>query len=563
MPLPRVSFMPGDASRVTHRLFVGGSIVTMDREHPTAEAVAVRGGRIVAVGRYDEARAALDEDVEVVDLDGRTLIPGLIDSHCHLVSSVRSHTLYIDGHVPPNRSIRELLARITERACSLAEGEWVIVHGSHFGARKFVEKRYPTRRELDEAAPRHPVLIIDGRHTYLVNSAGLAKLGIDSSSSPTLGVGFAVTDAASGELTGELKSVNHLFPDRGHTEDDAYRYIRDVVPRLWVAKGFTSAQAFMDRKEFRACQALARERRLPLRLTAHAIETAGGADLLDALIGAGLTTGFGDDWLRVGGVKLFVDGAYMSYTAASREPYLEMACPCYRGLLKLQPSTLNDAVLRAHEARLQVCIHAMGDRAQEMALDAIEAALAVLPRPDHGHRIEHFGCDMGAPDLRARARALGVVPNMTTGWLYSYGDYVEEKLGTARLREFMALRSIVDAGLEPCNSSDETGTEWLTLDPFFSIWCAVRRRTFGGAVLNAEQSITVEEALRMFTINAARAVFEEGIKGSISVGKLADFALLNRNPLEIDPDELREVAVDETVIGGLTVHRLNESEVDR
>ncbi|MGE0796896.1 MAG: amidohydrolase [Lautropia sp.] len=559
----RASAAEAHRDRLGDRLYAGGPIITLDPAHPGPDAVAVRGNRIVAVGSLADARAALGADAQTFDLGGRTLIPGLIDSHCHLVSSVRSHTLYVDGHVPPNRSIADLLARISERARRAPEQQWIIVHGSHFGARKFLERRYPTRSELDAIAPRHPVLILDGRHTYRVNSVALAMLGIDGPQSPALRPGFAVVDRATGELSGELKSVNHLFPDRRHTESEAFEYIRDVVPELWVARGFTSVQAFMDPLEFRACQTLAGLRRLPLRITAHIFDSAGRFGALDTAIAAGLATGLGNEWLRVGGAKLFVDGAFMSYTAASRAPYLDMACPCYRGLLKLEPAVLSDAVRRAHEASLQVCIHAMGDRAQELALDAIEAALLAHPRPDARHRIEHFGCDMGAPDLRARARELGVVPNMTTGWLYSYGDYVEEKLGTARLREFMALRSILDAGLEPCNSSDQTGTEWLTLDPFFSIWCAVRRKTFNGQVLTPEQAISVEEALRMFTTNAARASFEEGIKGSVTPGKLADFTILDRNPLTIDPDELRQVAVDETIIDGRSAYRRPVLEMQR
>lgn len=543
------------STRGGDRIFVGGRVVTMDADRSIAEAVAVRDGRIVAVGTEAQVLAASDPDAERVELRGRTMIPGLIDTHCHLVSSVRSHTLYVDGHVPPNRSIGEILARIAAKVQGLAHGQWVIVHGSHFGARKLAEKRYPNLGELDAVAPDHPVLILDGRHTFLVNTAGLRAMGVDAADSPKLGVGIAVTDPATGALTGELKSVGHLFPDRTHTLDEARAYIRDVVPELWVKKGFTSAQAFTDSIEFRACQELAREGRLPLRITSHLFDNHGGLSALDRAIGLGVTSGFGDDWLRVGGVKLFVDGAFMSHTAASREPYLDMACPCFRGLLKFTGAKLNEAVRRAHEAGLQVCIHAMGDRAQEMALDAIEAALAASPKPDARHRIEHFGCDMGADDLRRRAQALGVVPNMTTGWLFTYGDYVEEKLGSARTREFMALRAIFDAGLAPCNSSDETGTEWLTLNPFFSMWCAVVRKTFMGATLNPDQAITVDEALRMFTVNAARANFEEDLKGSIEPGKLADFAILDRDPFSIDPDELRLIEVEETIIDGRTVYR--------
>ena len=548
------------ASTSAEQLFTNGKVVTMDGRGSIAQAIAVKGGRILQVGHTEQLVSLVGPETKIVDLSGRTVIPGLIDTHCHLVSSVRSHSLYIDGHVPPNRSIFDLLARIAARVLTTPSHKWIIMHGSHFGARKLAEKRYPTLQELDVVAPAHPVLILDGRHTFRLNSVGLRTLGVHAKDSPALGIGVAEIDPVTGLLSGVLKSTGHLFPDRTHTFEEAKAYIQDVVPTLWVARGFTSVQAFADALEFRACQELAREGNLPLRVTSHVFDNNGRLDAMDRAIAMGLTSGLGNDWIKVGGVKIFVDGAYMSYTAASREPYLDMACKCHRGLLKFSAPALNAAVQRAHDAGLQVCIHAMGDKAQEMALDAIEAAITANPRPDHRHRIEHFGCDMGAPDLRERAFRLGVVPNVTTGWLYTYGDFVEEHLGTARTREFMALREMLDAGLRPCNSSDETGTDWLTLNPFFAMWCAVQRETFTCATLNSEQRISILEALAMFTINAAYANFEEPQKGSIENGKLADFVVLDRDILTIPDAQIRDIEVVFTVIGGRTVYQQFQNE---
>lgn len=252
-----------NASEVADRLFIDGKVVTMDGAGSIAQAIAVKGGRILAIGTTAQVRALVGGGTDIVDLHGRTVIPGLIDTHCHFVSSVRSYTLYLDGHVPPNHSIHDLLARIAETVSTAQPDRWIIVHGSHFGARKLAEQRYPNLQELDAVAPAHPVLILDGRHTFRVNTTALRTLGVDSRDSPKMGVGVAETDPATGALTGVLKSTGHLFPDRTHTFDEAKAYVRDIVPALWVTKGFTSAFTFADRIEFRACQELAREGRLP------------------------------------------------------------------------------------------------------------------------------------------------------------------------------------------------------------------------------------------------------------------------------------------------------------
>jgi predicted amidohydrolase YtcJ len=191
----------------------------------------------------------------------------------------------------------------------------------------------------------------------------------------------------------------------------------------------------------------------------------------------------------------------------------------------------------------------MGDKAQSMALDALENALNENPKT-HRHRIEHFGCDMGSPELRDRAKALNILPVVTMGWLYAYGDFMEPYLGPVRGSRSFALRSMIEKGLSVSNSSDECGTEPVTLDPFFSMWCAVTRQTYFGKQFVPEEAISVNEALRLWTRNAAYSGFEEEIKGSIEPGKLADFIVISRDVLTVPENEIKEIKTEMTIVGG-------------
>jgi predicted amidohydrolase YtcJ len=510
----------------------------------------VRDGIIQRVGATEEIKALSGPRTAIVDLRGRTMVPGLIDSHCHLASSARSASRYVDVRVPPNRSIQDALRAIAERARITPPGEWIIAHGCQFGARKFAEGRYPTREELDDVTREHPVLVLDARHTYRLNTMGCDRLGLKRGVPWDEANGHAEFDDATGDPNGVLHEGFTVFPDRVVPYADVKHYMREVIGPLWVGRGFTSTCSYATANELRACGELAREGALPLRVTSHIHIGATRTSGIDAAVALGMVSGFGDEWMRIGGAKVFIDGAMMSLSSAMREPYLGKEDAEDRGILLVDRERCRELARRMHDHGIQISFHATGDKAQEMALDAIEHALTLNPRADHRHRIEHFGCDSGAADLRSRARQLGIVPNMTAGWLYTYGDFVVPHLGPERAKDFMALRSIHDAGLTPCNSSDQTGTDWLTLDPFFSMWCCVTRQTFEGRQLHPEQAITVKEALRMWTINAAWANFEDDIKGTIEPGKLADMTVCSADILTIPGHTLKDVRAVLTIIGG-------------
>lgn len=532
-------------------IFLNGKILTLDSKETIASAVAVKNGRILAVGEDNQIRR-IASGAHAVDLKGKTMLPGFIDSHCHLGLSSRSFYYYVDGRCPPNKSVADMLDRIAQRVKETPKGEWIVVHCSMFGDLKLADKRYPTKRELDSVAPDHPVVLLSSMHTHIVNSYTLRLAGITGQTAD-LPVGGKIECDQAGEPTGVLKEFHQALPIPPFTSEQIEAALAAIIPEYWIKQGFTSAYSFSDAGDVRAYQQLLKDGALPLRVQIMPCDVSNRRDHLESYEKMGLLPGLGNDWLKIGGMKIFVDGAFMGLSAATHHPYLNIPEKDYCGLLRVDSSVLNDWVLQAHNAGLQLCIHAMGDRAQEMALDAYENALNKNPK-NHRHRIEHFGCDMGNHSLWRRARDLNIIPVVTIGWLYAYADFLERYLGAERSRDAFALRSMIEEGLKPANCSDQCGTEPVTLDPFFSIWCAVTRRTFLGNQFIPKEAVSVKEALRMWTINGAYSGFEEDLKGSIEPGKLGDLIVISHDILTVPEDHIKDIKVEMTIVDGKIVY---------
>ena len=532
--------------------FFNGKIITVDPDDRIVSALGVAGERIGAVGSREEIGEHCDSQTRFVDLKGKTVIPGLIDSHCHLGLTSRSFLHYVDGRCPPNRSISDVLERIREKTKQTPAGELITVHFSMFSDCKLLEKRYPHKEELDSVAPHHPVVILASMHTSIVNSCALRSINVTTQTRELPG-GIHIERNPQGDPTGVFKEGSPV----GVTPL-SYGQFKDTLKRgiagYWLPQGFTSAYSFtIDGSELRAYQELAAEDSLGLRIKSMFCEFDNSLHAIDNLVHLGIRSDFGNEKLGLGGVKIFVDGAFMSLTAACKTPYLNVAKPGYCGVLRISADRLNAYVKKAHDAGLTLCVHAMGDKAQEMALDAYELALASNTKP-HRHRMEHFGCDTGGPQLRKRAKALGIIPNVTPGWLHSYGDFLEKHLGKERSRHSFAFRSMLDDGLKPAASSDQCGTDPMTLDPFHNIWCAVTRQTYFRNRFEPGEAISVKDALKMWTTHAAFSGSEENIKGSLEVGKLADFTVISDDILSIPEERIKDLKVETTIIGGKVVY---------
>ena len=392
-------------------VLLNGKIVTVDAEDRIAEAVAIRDGYILAVGSNEEIRAYVGEETRVIDLRGRTVLPGFIDTHTH--PSHAAVRLYeIDLRSPPVRSIRDVLRLVAEKAEELGPGRWV--RGANYNEAKLVERRHVTRWELDEAAPENPVFITkETGHEFIANSMALEIAGITAETTDPPGGKIDRRD--DGEPTGILyETAGRLVME--HIPPYTVEEIKEGLKRVWdqfAEWGITTTHdAGVDSTALRAYQELLAEGVRKVRTHVMImVRDHEGRDLLEALTQLGIESGFGDEWLRILGVKIMGDGSGAGGTAAVYEP--QHRGPGGLGIMVTPPEELKRLVLKAHRAGLRVCIHSIGDRAIDYALDAIEEAQRMMPRPDMRHRIEHNS--LCTPRQLKRIKELGVTPSSSIG----------------------------------------------------------------------------------------------------------------------------------------------------
>jgi predicted amidohydrolase YtcJ len=527
----------------------GATVLTVDARDSVAQAVAVRDGVIVAVGADADVAGMIGPATRVLELAGKTVVPGFIDSHTHNVhvGEFRYSFDQINTAAELNRSMEELLDKVRQRAAATPSGTWI--GGRNFDPNGMTERRWPTRMELDAVAPAHPVMItIRGGHACVANSRALAAAGIGRETPDPEG-GVIDRDAATGELTGVLRDVVSIRDALPVASLDDLKHGLATINAMYLRLGVTSvhdAGATPRPESYRAVHEAVRENLLRVRV--YLMVYAEFALAHDR----GLRTGFGDDRLRTGAVKLFMDGSIQCFTCAFREPYLTRETCGHEGLRYSQEAA-NEAVLAAHRLGYQVAIHAQGDYGITMAVNAIEHAMREDPRPDPRHRIEHALCP--TVDDLARMKRLGIIPNFFLFHPWFWGDqHIGEFIGRERANRMVPARTAIDMGLRPSAHSDcpvctPDDPVWPS-NPLWGMACAATRRTRTGVDIGADQRITAAEALRMYTINGAYAAFEEGRKGSIEPGKLADLVVLADNPLAVAPWSIKDITVERTIIGG-------------
>jgi predicted amidohydrolase YtcJ len=519
-----------------------GNFLTMVARQPRAEAVAIAGGRILAVGADVDILEFATADTKKLDLGGQTAVPGFIDGHCHPAYSGRRHLRFIDCDL---RSIAAIQDAVRERAAKTPPGEWVC--GFKYDDTKTAERRFISREDLDAAAPDHPVFIGHrGGHTGYVNSLALQKAGISEKSRDPEGGRFE-RDPATGRLTGRLlERAAEIFettiPAFGSTSREEDREAIKLITQMFAKAGVTSStDAYGSPDDLRAYQDAREAGELHARIYCMI-----GYTQLERMIAAGIRTGFGDEWIRVGGMKATCDGSISERTARLSQPYVGR--PDDFGMIVADADELYAYAGKAHEAGWQVGIHANGDVGIGMVLDLYERLQRERPRRDPRFRIEH--CTVINDNLVQRMKALGVIPTPFSTYVYFHGEKMQE-YGAERLDSMFALRSFIDAGIRPTLASDYPPGPF---EPMMALQSMVTRTDITGKTWGPRQKITVEEALRVCTLNGAYASFEEHEKGSLEPGKLADVVVLGRNPLEEDPASLVTIPVERTMVGGNWVY---------
>jgi predicted amidohydrolase YtcJ len=536
-------------------LLTNANALTMDPARPRARSVAIANGRILAVGTDPDGPDGPPGPArEIADLRGATLLPGFHDAHNHMAQyGLTLSDADLRAEVTP--TLADLYQAVAAQAGATAPGDWVI--GSGYDQNKL--GAHPDRDGLDRAAPGRRVwLRHTSGHMCVVSSAVLADLGLAEKPADVPG-GKVVTDAA-GRPTGLLQekaqglvaALVHPSPVSvlaGAIDRAGARYLSEGITSVteagigggWIGHTPVELAAYQTARDTGRLRV-----RVELMIASDALHplAAHAGDGLELGLDLGIRTGFGDDWLRIGAMKIFTDGSLVGRTAAMHEDY--DGTPGDRGYLQADAAELTATIMAAHRSGWQVAAHAIGDRAIDLVLDSYAQAQRRFPREDTRHRIEHFA--VSRPDQVSRAAQLGVIPVPQGRFATELGDGMLAALGPGRHERLYRQRSLLDAGLTLPGSSDRPVVAGA---PLLGVHDMVNRRTAAGVPFNPAEAISVHEALRAYTSGSAYASHAESTRGMIAPGRLADLVVLSEDPTAVSPAGIAGIRVLATFVDGV------------
>jgi predicted amidohydrolase YtcJ len=542
-----------------------GKIVTVDPQFHIVEAMAIRDGRILATGTNADILKLAGAGTERVDLGGKTVLPGLIDSHVHAPAA----SMYeFEQPVPDMESIGDVLAYFRERAGKTEAGKWITL--SQVFITRLREQRYPTRVELDQAAPRNPVAFRTGPDASL-NSMALSKTGIDAKFQVPAGQPCRVERDGKGQPTGILRNCGRYIKSDSDgpkpTEADRLRRLRELLAD-YNSVGFTSiVDANADQGGLELYRTLLSQNALTARTyMAFGVDAQAPLDKAEAAIREAAASPLHqhNDMLWLRGIKVFLDGGMLTGSAYMREPWgvskiYSIDDPKYRGVRFIEPEKLYQLAKLALANDLQFTAHSQGDAAVEAMVETYERINRDdFPVRDRRPSITH--ASFMSAEVIAKMKALGVVANMQPAWLYLDGVTLQQHFGVERLAYFHPYRTLFEQGVMVGGGSDhmqKIGSlrSINPYNPFLAMWTTIARRPRGAdAAVHPEQSLTREQAIRFYTINNAFLTFEEAHKGSLERGKLADFIVLDRDILTCPVDDIKDIKVEATYLGGSNVY---------
>jgi len=517
----------------------GGSLFDGTGKPPIPNStIVIISSKITEVGSVGKVQ--IPTNAEIIDATGKTVIPGFIDSHTHFIlMGVRKLTTVDLSGV---RSISEIVDKVKSRLTELPTGTWLTGHG--WDESSWKETRYPTKADLDPASPENPVVLTPCYgHLMAVNSVALELAKITKKTPDPPGGKIdrdPITNEATGILREEATEVIDLVrpPTTKETQLSGIQKACEIV----LSKGCTSIHELESTPIDINTYQTALEKGF-LKIRAYVMPEARFTEaMLDGLEALGVRTYFGNEFLRIGSVKIYIDGSMGAHTAVFFKSYADE--PSTKGIFAISPEELKHRVLRAHNLGMQVAIHAIGDRAIDEALNAIEAALEQEPRKDHRHRIEH--CEVLTEDQILRIKQLKVVvsmqPNFVGEWGQIGGMY-EKRLGSNRYKLNNPYKKLLNEEITIAFGSDCGYCPPWPFNPMYGIWAAVNHPI-------KESRISLEEAIKCYTLNGAYASFEEDIKGSIEPGKLADVTILSENLSLISPENVMDAKVEMTIVNG-------------
>lgn len=526
-------------------LMINGEVITVNASNEVALAVAISKNKIVAVGDNEKILELKDRNTKVIDLGGRTLMPGFIDSHIHITLH-GTNELSVSCKDERINSIKDLIGAMKEQASKTQTGKWIRAWG--YNESKFKEKRFPTKEELDSVSTEHPIILTRTcNHISVVNSRVLEEAGLTGITPDPAGGRLGREE--NGKLNGLLIESAHMdMFAKASFSNEEMKEAHTIASKQFAEKGITSiheASGF-GLQNIRQLQTHSKEGIIKQRLYVM-IGALNGADkIVRSMNKSAIFTGLGDDKYRIGPVKLFLDGSSSGPTIWTRDPYTSDADEY--GVQYYEQEEVDEIFIPAHKNGWQITAHAQGDAAIDMLLNTIEKANNLHPRPDARHRIEHAG--IASPDLIQRMKEQNVIPTPNPAFLYEFGDGYAINYGE-RTSNMYPLNDYLEADVPAAFGSDCPVT---TYSPMRGIHAALTRMTQSGQVLGKEKTVSLMDTIRMYTLNGAYASFEEDIKGSIEIGKLADLILLDSSLLSADVDDIPEIKVEWTMIDGEVVY---------
>lgn len=529
-------------------ILLNGKILTMDGQSRIVEAVAVRDGKFLAVGDSATIRSMAASGTRMIDLTGKTVVPGLIDTHAHFKAAGMSDYVVNMGRA---KTVADALEAIKQFTARKKPGDWIIGSAWHPPS-QLAEKRYLTRQEIDSVAPNNPVYLRTVGHFSMANTLALAVAGVEKGTPNPSGGSFERD--ASGELTGVLVEtaidlVEKAVPQ--WTAADEFRQFK-IAEGVLNSYGITSVvEGATPARDIATLQRVAAlgEATLRVGLMFRPEPPAENSAWEAAMRGNGTSSGFGDDWVKLAGIKIFYDGGMTLKTALMRDAYPN-SHDDYHGIAQLSPERLKELVSIGNRYDWRVGVHVVGDRGIDQVLDAFEAADHEKSIRDRRFILIHASLIL--PEQMERAKRLGLRVDFQNVFMWDKAATVERFLGKAIADRAVPTRTLIEKlGIDSLGAGTDFPVN--SINPFLNIYVMVTRKDPNGNVYGATEAISREQALRLYTSAASHYMFEEGRKGSIEPGKLADLAVLSADLMTVSENQIKDIEADLTIVGGKIV----------
>lgn len=541
-------------------VFLNGQIETLNQRQPKANAVAVKNEKFIAIGSDQKIKSFIGPDTKVVNLNQQLVVPGFVDAHTHPMETIWLKEVWVDARYPGTPSVKQALENIAKRVQSTPRDQWIYVAGVSASENKFSEKRLPSKAELDQVAPNNPVIMANGAHMAIANSAALAKMGVKKGVTK-LPHGAGVLADKNGEPNGVITDGMGDIPGSPTPQEIARYYATDIA-KFWNSYGFTSVMAITPAAAIPIMQSVSLSTPTPnIRYTASVWAAPNGAGMPKDLSVFEMPAKANSAYYRFGAIKAWVDGENDCRTGYMYEPYvgvMDTDPPGGRGTLVTDQALANQFSKLANQNNKVSMLHCSGDAAVDIGLNAYEA-LSKNQQTNTIKRIEHFGMFQLSPEQLKRGQVLKKSRfHFSTQpiWLLELVNADYENMGVQRAKTGYQFKTLINAGLEPAASTDMTGIYLGNIDPFKAMYATVTRQSDMG-IFEPQEAISVRDALRMWTIWPAKAIGEDQQKGSIEVGKYADMTVLSQNIFQIPKENLKDIKALKTIVGGREVYTSN------